>query len=100
MNLEWGQWAKTRASGPGLMHPAPTTTRPAHSYRLGVVPNRLDQLLIVLHRKRIEAKKPERAMSVLNDGLKKCKDSPGLKAMLNAVRNKNQPKLKAFAPTW
>ena len=48
----------------------------------------------------IEAKKPELAMSVLNDGLKKCKDSPGLKTMLNAIRNKKKPKMKAFAPAW
>jgi predicted Zn-dependent protease len=48
----------------------------------------------------LEAKKRELAMTVLNDGLKKCKDSPGLKGMLNSVRNKKKPKMKAFAPTW
>jgi predicted Zn-dependent protease len=48
----------------------------------------------------LEAKKRELAMSVLNDGLKKCEDSPRLKAMLNAVRNKKKPKMKIFGQAW
>lgn len=48
----------------------------------------------------LEAKRRDKALTVLNDGLKKCKDSPGLKHMLNAIQNKKKPKMKAFAPGW
>ena len=48
----------------------------------------------------LEHKKRDLALTLLNDGLKKCADSPGLKSMRNAVRNKKKPKMKAFAPGW
>jgi hypothetical protein len=48
----------------------------------------------------LEAKKRDKAIGVLNAGLKKCPDSPGLKQMANAIRNKKKPKMKAFAPAW
>jgi len=48
----------------------------------------------------LEHKDRDLALSVLNDGLKKCSNSPGLTAMANAVRNKRKPKMKAFAPVW
>ena len=48
----------------------------------------------------LEAKQRDKALSILNDGLKKCPESPGLKTMANAIRNKKKPKMKAFAPAW
>ena len=48
----------------------------------------------------VEAKKREVALEVLNDGLKKCSDSPGLKELRQSVANKRKLKMKPFAPTW
>jgi hypothetical protein len=48
----------------------------------------------------VEAKKCDVALEVLTEGLKKCKDSPGLKDLKQAVANKKKLKMKPFAPTW
>jgi predicted Zn-dependent protease len=48
----------------------------------------------------LEAKQRDKALELIGQGLKKCPDSPGLKDMANAVRNKKKLKMKAFAPTW
>ena len=48
----------------------------------------------------VEAKKRDIALDVLNQGIKKCKDSPGLKELQQSVANKRKLKMKAFAPTW
>ena len=48
----------------------------------------------------VEAKKREKALSVVSDGLKKCPDSTGLKELQGTIANKRKLKMKAFAPTW
>jgi len=48
----------------------------------------------------VEAKKTDVALDVLNQGLKKCKESPGLKDLRQSVANKKKLKMKPFAPTW
>ncbi len=48
----------------------------------------------------VEAKQRDVALKVINDGLKKCKDSPGLKELQQSIANKKKLKMKAFAPTW
>ena len=48
----------------------------------------------------VEAKDRDLALSVINEGLKKCKDSPGLLDLQKTVANKKKMKMKAFAPTW
>jgi len=48
----------------------------------------------------VEAKKRDQALSIINDGLKKCPDSTGLKELQGTIANKKKLKMKAFAPTW
>ena len=48
----------------------------------------------------VEAKKRDKALSVVSDGLKKCPDSTGLKELQGTIANKRKLKMKAFAPTW
>ena len=48
----------------------------------------------------VEAKQRDLALSVINQGLQKCKESPGLIDLQKMVANKKKMKMKAFAPTW
>ena len=48
----------------------------------------------------LEAKKRDKALSIVNDGLKKCSESTGLKDLQKSIANKKKLKMKAFAPTW
>jgi uncharacterized protein HemY len=48
----------------------------------------------------VESKKRDLALEMLSEGLKKCKDSPGLLDLQKSVANKKKLKMKAFAPTW
>jgi uncharacterized protein HemY len=48
----------------------------------------------------LEAKQRDKALSIVNDGLKKCSDSNGLKDLQTSIANKKKLKMKAFAPTW
>ena len=48
----------------------------------------------------VEAKKRDKALTVVNAGIKKCPDSTGLKELQGTIANKRKLKMKAFAPTW
>jgi len=48
----------------------------------------------------VESKKRDLALEVINQGLQKCKESPGLVELQKTVANKKKMKMKAFAPTW
>ncbi len=48
----------------------------------------------------VESKQRDLALAMINEGLQKCKDSPGLTELQKAIANKKKLKMKAFAPTW
>ena len=48
----------------------------------------------------VESKRRDLALKMVNEGLKKCENSPGLIGLQKAIANKKKLKMKAFAPTW
>ena len=48
----------------------------------------------------VESKKRDLALAMINEGLKKCENSPGPMGLQKAIANKKKLKMKAFAPTW